>query len=106
MADSRHRGGARALLFERLVDTELGREESPPFRVLSRPELRKSVSRELGQLLNSRCPVPLQLIGAEERTIINYGLPDLTSLSPQSADDRRLIAAIITQTITAFETRL
>ena len=107
MADSRNTGGARALLFERLVDTEPHRkEESPPFRVLSRQELRKSVSRELGQLLNSRCPIPLQLIGEEERTVINYGLPDFTSLSPQSPDDRKLIASIIGQTITAFEKRL
>jgi type VI secretion system protein ImpF len=107
MADSRNTGGARALLFERLVDTELNsKEESPPFRVLTRQELRKSVSRELGQLLNSRCPVPLQLIGEEERTVINYGVPDFSSLSPESSDDRKLIASIIGQTIAAFETRL
>jgi type VI secretion system protein ImpF len=107
MAHLPNTGGARALLFERLVDTEPNRkEESPPFRVLSRQELRKSLSRELGQLLNSRCPVPLQLIGEEERTVINYGLPDFTSLSPQSSNDRKLIASIISQTITAFETRL
>jgi type VI secretion system protein ImpF len=107
MADSRNTGGARALLFERLVDTEPGRKkESPPFRVLTRQELLKSVSRELGQLLNSRCPVPLHFIGEEERTVINYGIPDFSSLSPQSSDDRKLIASIISQTITAFETRL
>jgi type VI secretion system lysozyme-like protein len=107
MADSRNTGGARALLFERLVDTEPGRkEESPPFRVLTRKELLKSVKRELGRLLNSRCPVPLHLLGEEERTVINYGIPDFTSLSPQSSDDRKLIASIIGQSITAFETRL
>lgn len=107
MADSRNTRGARALLFERLVDTELHRkEESPPFRVLTRQELWKSVSRELGQLLNSRCPIPLQLLGEEERTVINYGVPDFASLSPQSSDDRKLIASIISQTIVAFETRL
>jgi type VI secretion system protein ImpF len=133
MANSRNTGGARALLFERLVDTELSpkddwpplfqrlvaaepdqpgkkesprKKESPPFRVLTREELRQSVKRELGQLLNSRCPVPLKLLEQEERTVINYGIPDFTSLSPQSADDRKLIASIIRQTITAFETRL
>jgi type VI secretion system protein ImpF len=107
MADSRNTGGARALLFERLVDTELHRkEESPPFRVLSRRELLKSVSRELGQLLNSRCPIPLHLLGEVERTAINYGIPDFTSLSAQSSDDRKLIASIIGQTIAAFEPRL
>jgi type VI secretion system protein ImpF len=107
MAVSHNTGGARALLFERLVDTEPDDEqESPPFRVLTRKELWESVRRELGQLLNSRCPVPLHLLGEEERTVLNYGIPDFTSLSPQSSDDRKLIAAIIGQTITAFEPRL
>jgi type VI secretion system protein ImpF len=109
MAPSRNTGGARALLFERLVDNEPDRpckEESPPFRVLTRQALWKSVSRELGQLLNSRCPVPLQLLSDVERTVINYGIPDFTSLSPESSDDRKLIASIIGQTIAAFETRL
>jgi type VI secretion system protein ImpF len=107
MTASHNTGGARALLFERLVDHDLHvTEESPPFRVLSRQKLRESVTRELGQLLNSRCPVPLHLICEEERTAINYGIPDFTSLSPHSADDRHLIASIIGQTITAFEPRL
>jgi len=107
MADSRNTGGARALLFERLVDTKPdSKQESPPYRVLNREELRESVSRELGRLLNTRCPVPLRLLGEEERTVINYGIPDFSSLSPESPDDRALIASIIGQTITAFETRL
>lgn len=100
-------GGGRALLFERLVDLEPGRrEEERPFRVLSREELWESVRRELGRLLNTRCPVPLQLLGEEERTVINYGLPDFTSLSPQSGNDRKLIADLIGRTVTAFEPRL
>jgi type VI secretion system protein ImpF len=107
MADTHTTGIAPALLFERLVDKELHlTEESPPFRVLSRWELRESLMRELEQLLNSRCSVPLELIGEEERTVINYGIPDFTSLSPQSPDDRKRIASIIAQTITAFEPRL
>jgi type VI secretion system protein ImpF len=94
------------LLFQRLVDSEPGVEEPTPFRVLTRQKLRDSVEWELGQLLNSRCPVPLHLIGEEDRTVINYGLPDFTSLSPHSPDDRKLIASIISQTIVAFEPRL
>jgi type VI secretion system lysozyme-like protein len=106
MADSRNTGGARALLFERLVESREEEAEPPAFGVQTRQELLDSVSRELGRLLNSRCPVPLRLIGEEERTVINYGIPDFTSLSPQSSDDRKLIASIIGQTIAAFETRL
>jgi type VI secretion system protein ImpF len=105
MSQSHHTGGARALLFERLVDIEPEHKEEP-FRVLSKQELRKSVSRELGQLLNTRCPLPLHLLGEEERTVINYGIPDFTSLSPQNAGDCQLIANIIGQTITAYEPRL
>src|ERR1044071_9488886 len=107
MGSSRITGGARALLFERLVDLEPRRkEEAQPFRVLTKAELWESVRRELGQLLNTRCPVPLHLLGEEERTVINYGIPDFTSLSPQSGSDRKLIGEIIRQTITAFEMRL
>jgi type VI secretion system protein ImpF len=107
MGRSHDTGGGRALLFERLVDLEPEREEEPqPFRVLSREELWESVRRELGQLLNTRCPVPLHLLGEEERTVINYGIPDFSSLSPRSGNDRKLIAHIITQTVTAYETRL
>lgn len=105
MADSHITGGGRALLFERLVESR-EEEEPPAFGVQTKQELWKSVSRELGQLLNSRCSVPLHLFGEEERTVINYGIPDFTSLSPHSSDDRKLIASIIGQAITAFETRL
>ena len=105
MGGTYDKGGARALLFERLVDSEPELKEEP-FRVLNKRELRESVRRELGQLLNTRCPVPLRLLGEEERTVINYGIPDFTSLSPQSAHDRELICDIIAQTIRAFEPRL
>ena len=106
MGGSYNTGGARALLFERLVDLEPGRPEAQPFRVLTKDELRESVRRELGQLLNTRCPVPLHRLAEEERTVINYGIPDFTSLSPQSAHDRKLICDLISRTITAYEPRL
>jgi type VI secretion system protein ImpF len=106
MANSRNTRGARALLFERLVERHGEEGAASSADVLTKRELWESVSRELGRLLNTRCPVPLHLIGEEERTVINYGLPDFSSLSPRSADDRKLIASIIAQTITAFETRL
>jgi type VI secretion system protein ImpF len=107
MSEPGNTGGARALLFERLVDLEPDvLKESPSFRVLTRKELWDSVRRELGQLLNSRCPVPLHRLAEEERTAINYGIPDFGSLSPQSSTDRQLISDILAQTIAAFEPRL
>ena len=99
--------GARALLFDRLVDLHpQTREEDPPFRILDREQLKASIRRELGRLLNTRCSLSLHQIGEEERSVVNYGIPDFSSLAAQNADDQALIGAIITRTITAFEPRL
>ena len=99
--------GARALLFERLVDLYPGSDEGErPFRILNRAQLKASVRRELERLLNTRCSLPLHGLGEVERSVVNYGIPDFSSLSPHNADDRALIASIIGQTISAFEPRL
>lgn len=100
--------GARSLIFDRLVDHEpesaIG--EQRPLRILDKRELKESVRRELGRLLNTRCSLSTQLPGQEERTVLDYGIPDFSSYSPHSADDHRLIANIISQSIAAFEPRL
>jgi len=99
--------GARALLFERLTDLDPRSQEEPePLRILNRVALRESVRRELGRLLNTRCSIPTHLLGQQERTVIDYGIPDFSSFSPQSSNDQKLLAAIIGQTISAFEPRL
>ncbi|HEY0006426.1 MAG TPA: type VI secretion system baseplate subunit TssE [Pyrinomonadaceae bacterium] len=100
--------GARALLFERLMDDDPKslKEEPHPFRILNKKELKESVRRELERLLNTRCSVPTHLLGDVERTIINYGIPDFSSFSAQNADDQRRLAQIIRETINAFEPRL
>ena len=38
--------------------------------------------------------------------MLDYGIPDFSSLSPRSADDHRLIENIIGQTVSAYEPRL
>jgi type VI secretion system protein ImpF len=98
--------GARALLFDRLVDLHPEQKEERPLRILDREQMRESVRRELGRLLNTRCSLPLHGLGEVERSVINYGIPDFSSLSPHNADDQALMASIIGQTITAFEPRL
>jgi len=99
--------GARALLFDRLVDLYPEADEGErPFRILNREQLKASVRRELERLLNTRCSLPLHELGEVERSVVNYGIPDFSSLSAHNADDRALIASIIGQTISAFEPRL
>jgi len=75
-------------------------------RILDRDHLKASVRRELERLLNTRCSIPLHRLGEEERSVVNYGIPDFSSLSPHNADDHALIASIVGQTIAAFEPRL
>ena len=104
MAQPKPIEGARALLFDRLVDVPDWDQQ--PLRILNREQLKASVRRELGRLLNTRCSIPLHQVGEEERSVVKYGIPDFSSLSPNNAEDHVLIASIVGQTIAAFEPRL
>lgn len=108
MPDPKHVEGGRALLFERLVDLEPSRRgvEDEPFRVHSVRALRESVRRELEQLLNTRCSIPLRQPSGVERSVIDYGLPDFSSLSASSGDDQNLLQELIRSTVSFFEPRL
>jgi type VI secretion system protein ImpF len=106
MADPKPIVGARALLFDRLVNVPDWNQQEEPSRILNGEQLKASVRRELARLLNTRCSIPLHRLGEEERSVVNYGIPDFSSLSPHNADDRALIASIVGQTIAAFEPRL
>ncbi|HZS44230.1 MAG TPA: type VI secretion system baseplate subunit TssE [Blastocatellia bacterium] len=98
--------GARTLLFDRLNNREFPSVEPVHLRVLDRSGLKESVRQELSRLLNTRCPTPLDSVCEEERSVVNYGIPDFSSLSPSKTEDQKLLAAIITSTINAFEPRL
>lgn len=106
MRDPKPIEGGRALLFDRLVGRRLHGDEPNVPRVLDLKELKESVRRELERLLNTRCSVPMHLLGEEERTVITYGIPDFSSLSAKSGDDQQLLATIVSDTVTAFEPRL
>jgi len=100
--------GARALLFERLVDLNPGSQDdgSRPFRILNGEQLKKSVRRELHRLLNTRCSLSLHVLAEQDRTVINYGIPDFSSLSAEDADARELVSQVVGRTIAAYEPRL
>lgn len=99
--------GARALLFERLVDNEpASPSEGKAVRVLDLPALRQSVRRELTRLLNTRSPRPEAFENGEPLTVLEYGIPDFSHRSAASADDRRRFAETLSRAIAAFEPRL
>jgi type VI secretion system lysozyme-like protein len=108
MRDPKPVEGGRALLFERLTDEgpRAPEGEARPFRVHEVEELKESVRRELSRLLNTRCSVPSHLLGARERSVLDYGIPDFSSLSATSGDDQNRLASIVERTVAAFEPRL
>ena len=69
-------------------------------------ELKESVRQEVGRLLNTRCPIPAHLLQARERTVIDYGVPDVSLFFPRNPADQERLAAILSQAIAAFEPRL
>jgi type VI secretion system lysozyme-like protein len=106
MIEPKVRSGARVLLFDRLVDMEpQSQKEVRPLRIMDKQGLKNSIRRELGRLLNTRCPIPLAP-PAEERTVINYGIPDFSALSPNNGDHCSKLESWIREAIVSYEPRL
>jgi len=96
-------------VLERLIDREPKLQSEPaPTRAQSVRQLKSSVRRDLEWLLNTR-RTP-EAAGNEfletERSVFNYGLPDLTSMNWQSARDRTRLCRILEDAVTVFEPRL
>lgn len=96
-------------LLDRLCDDEPGKTQEPrEQRVLSMRQLRKSVLRDLEWLLNTgnlaltgqldRCPLAA-------RSVLNYGIPDLSGQTAISLTPKAL-EAMIRQAILDFEPRI
>jgi len=98
-------GATRALLFDRLVETDpaAGGERS---HTISRAETQLSVAREISSLLNTRIDPAVDAIDPRERTVLEYGLPDFTALAAASSSDTTQLALAAERAIQAFEPRL
>jgi type VI secretion system protein ImpF len=98
----------RVCLFDRLVDENPSRkQEAVPYCTLDRAGLRDSVSRELTRILGTRCSITGDEALTRERTVIDYGLPDLEyggrTILPE---DLRRLRRLVQKTIEAYEPRL
>jgi type VI secretion system protein ImpF len=96
-------------VLERLIDHDPANGiDAPVTRAQSVRHLKASLRRDLEWLLNSR-RTP-EAAGAEfpgvERSVYNFGLPDVTSLSWDSSRDRARLVRVIEQTLEVFEPRL
>lgn len=100
--------GGRALLFDRLLDEHPHRRrEAAPLRDLDADELYRSIERELVRVLTTRCPISGDEALARERTVIDYGMPDLENGGRVTVKEERMrLARLVRQTIEAYEPRL
>lgn len=96
-------------VLDRLIDRDPGTHtEAPPTRAQSVRQLRAAVRRDLEWLLNTRCTP--DAAGPEyeqlERSLYNYGLPDISSLSWNSSKDRVRLTRMIESVVELFEPRV
>ncbi len=110
MSDLRETSEAgRVPLFDRLVDDDphIGYEPIP-YRTLDREGLHESVKHEVQRILFTRCQWPAETtLQTSQRTVLNYGLPDLTHRSESRIPEHRLrMVRLVQSTIEAFEPRL
>lgn len=88
-------------LFERLCALDEGQGAA-----LDSLGLQASIGRELSRLLNTRSRLTLAQFADCPGTVIDYGVPDFTALSPRSGDDMELMRGAVQQAIRLFEPRL
>lgn len=95
-------------LLDRLIDDDPATTREPPksqTQVLA--ELRSSVRRDVENLLNSRCrfeawpPDYTEL----DRSLVAYGLPDLTAANLNATDQRTAFLKLVEKVLRTFEPR-
>ena len=109
MPTTQREGPVTLSVLDRLVDLEPERKLEPPLtRAQSLRELKAALRRDLEWLLNSRRtiePSPASLKEVE-RSLYNYGLPDVSSLYLRSSKDQETLLNAIKTAIDVFEPRL
>jgi type VI secretion system protein ImpF len=96
-------------LLDRLIDLEPKiAADAPASRSQSVRQLKNSLRRDLEWLLNTRripdaAPETYREL---HRSLYNFGLPDVTSMSLNSPRDRQRLLRLVEQTIAMFEPRL
>jgi type VI secretion system protein ImpF len=95
-------------LLDRLIDEQPDREiETPASQNQILSELRQTIRRDLENLLNTRRPyfsMPEQYPELE-RSVVNYGIPDLIGLDMESAKIRNDFLKEVEEVIRYFEPR-
>jgi len=97
-------------LFDRLVDAEKWTpRETKPYRAMDRAALRLSVATEVERLLNTRCSLSVDEAAEKdpsERTVLDYGVPDMSWVNPMTDEGGKLLKAAVQNALIAYEPRL
>ena len=89
--------GSSVPLFDRLASSE---DPVAAGAFLLTPEqLQASIGKELSRLFNTRSRLAPSEYAASVGTVIDYGIPDFSALSPRHADDRELLQMALKQAI-------
>ena len=81
-------------------------EASADGRLMDAAGLRQSLLRDLARLLNSRNGLTIEAFLAADASVLDYGLPDLLGLSPNSALDLELLTSVVRHGLRLYEPRL
>jgi type VI secretion system protein ImpF len=102
------RSATETLVTQSVLDRLLTVEDWPSTRAQSVRFFKDALRRDLEWLLNTRQPPMPQLSSypAAKASVINYGLPDITSLGLKSASDHRTLRGAIEVCLRNFEPRL
>lgn len=96
----------RLPLIDRLIDRDPRRDrEGRPRRMASTGELKRLLRRDLEWLLGTRWAMGARESG-EDRTVLEYGLPDFSARSPSNHQVQREIAREIRSAVEAHEPRM
>jgi type VI secretion system protein ImpF len=109
MPTTEREGPVTLSVLDRLIDQDPERKLEPPFtRSQSLRELKAGLRRDLEWLLNTRRTIeePPASLKELERSLYNYGLPDVSSLYLRSSNDQESLLKAIRVAINYFEPRL
>jgi len=109
MPTTQREGPVTLSALDRLIDQEPERKLEPPVtRAQSLRELKGALRRDLEWLLNTRRTIEASPASLKEleRSLYNYGLPDVSSLYLRSPRDQALLLQAIKTAIDIFEPRL
>jgi type VI secretion system protein ImpF len=102
------RSTTEELVTQSLLDRLVATEEWPQTRAQSTRFFKESLRRDLEWLLNTRqSPLPeMDEHPGARGTIVDYGLPDITSMGLTSASDHRLLRLAMEGCLRSYEPRL